>query len=300
MPFLLGAACTKESKSKVDTGAIDAIDRAGSGKGSAGATVTGPVDTTPIPGISLDGLTTKKKVDIFYKLVGSLSSPCGKGHSLRVSITTDTACKRSPFAAKLIVAMLEDEAKEADIREQYNDKYFNKTPARTFKLENVPSMGTSDAPIKLVEFYDYACPACLAFKPEIDQVITELGSEFVIYYKQFPITSKHPDSKSAAQAALAAFRQGKFKEMHDTLFARAPAHKRDDVIGYAKELGLDAVRFTADYDVVAPAVDADQAEGDAAEVNSTPTLFFNGVPYTGPHYGKYLAMWIEEEAAVNR
>lgn len=301
MPFLLGAACTKESKSQADNGAVAALDRAGSDK-SAGAKITpppGPVDTTPLPGVDIDKLN-KKQQDLFYKLVASLPSPCGKAHSLRTSVTSDQTCKRAPFAAKLVEAMLEDEAKESDVREQYNDKYLNKVPAKSFKLDGVAFMGTQDAPIQLVEFYDYACPACQQFKPEVDQVIQELGSEFVIYYKQFPLTSKHPDSHSAAQAALAAQKQGKFKEMHDTLFERAPAHKRDDVIGYAKELGLDIGKFTADYDAMAAEVDTEQAEGDAAGVDHTPTLFFNGVEYSGPHYAKYLAMWIEEEAAVNR
>jgi protein-disulfide isomerase len=301
MPFLLGAACTKESKSQADNGAVGAMDRAGSGSTKVGgATVPpGPVDTTPLPGIEIDKLS-KKQQDLFYKLVGSLPSPCGKAHSLRTSVTSDQTCKRAPFAARLVAAMIEDEAKETDVREEYNNKYLNKTPPKSFKLEGVAYMGTPDAPIQLVEFYDYACPACQQFKPEVDQVIQELGSEFVIYYKQFPLVSKHPDSHSAAQAALAAQKQDKFKEMHDTLFQRAPAHKRDEVIGYAKELGLDLAKFTADYDALAAEVDTEQAEGDAAGVDHTPTLFFNGVEYTGPHYAKYLAMWIEEEAAVNR
>jgi protein-disulfide isomerase len=301
MPFLLGAACTKESKSKIDNGAVEAIDRAGSGS-SAGATVTpppGPVDTTPLPGVAVDKLN-KKKLDVFYKLVASLPSPCGKGHSLRTSVTSDATCKRAPFAAKLVASMLEDEAKESDVRDQYKAKYLTKSPAREFKLDGVPYMGTPDAPIKLVEFYDYACPACAQFKPEIDQAVASLGGDFVIYFKQFPLTDKHPDSHSAAQAAIAAFKQDKFKEMHDALFQRSPAHKRNDVIGYAKEMGLDLARFEADYDAVSKQVDADQTEGDAQGVNHTPTLFFNGVEYSGPHYAKYLALWIEEEVAVNR
>jgi protein-disulfide isomerase len=302
MPFLLGAACTKESKSKpVDNGAIDAIDRVGSGgSGSAGGTVqTGPVDTTPLPGIATDKLN-KKKLDTFYKLVASLPSPCGKAHSLRTSVTSDATCKRAPFAAKLVASMLEDEAKEADVRNQYKAKYQSKVTPKEFKLDGVPYAGTPDAPIKLVEFYDYACPACQAFKPELDKAVEAMGGEFVIYFKQFPLTDKHPDSHSAAQAVIAAHKQDKFTEMHAVLFQRSPAHKRNDVLGYAKELGLDVARFEADYDAASAQVDADQAEGDAGGVNHTPTLFFNGVEYSGPHYAKYLAMWIEEEAAVNR
>src|SRR5258705_10599681 len=96
MPFLLGAACTKESRSSADNGAIGAMDRAGSGSGSGktGATVPpGPVDTTPLPGIEVEKLS-KKQQDLFFKLVASLPSPCGKAHSLRTSVTSDQTCKR--------------------------------------------------------------------------------------------------------------------------------------------------------------------------------------------------------------
>jgi len=293
-PFLLGAACTKEGKSKPDTGAIEAIDRAGSGEGPSA-----PIDRTPLLGVSVDKLS-KKKQDSFYKLVGTLPSPCGKSHSLRTSVASDTSCKRAPFAARLVEAMLEDEATEDDVKEQYKDKYQDKSTPRSFVLDDTPHVGATDAGVVLVEFYDYACPACQGFKPEVDRVIAEHGSDFVIYYKMFPLVSKHPDSHSAAQAALAAFRQDKFKEMHDLLFERAPAHKRENVIGYAKQLGLDLPTFEADYDAMSAKVDADQKQGDDAGVDHTPTLYFNGVEYKGPHLAKYLGMWIEEEVAVNR
>jgi protein-disulfide isomerase len=121
----------------------------------------------------------------------------------------------------------------------------------------------------------------------------------------FPYTTlfrsnKHPDSKSAAQAALAAQAQGKFREMNEMLYAKSPAHKRDDVIGYAKELGLDAAKFEADYDAAAARVETDIAQGEGLGVSSTPTLYFNGRHYTGPHEAKYIGLWIDEEVAVNR
>ena len=292
VPFLLGAACTKKGDAKpTDTGAIEAGDR---------VEPAGPVDTTPLPGIDVSKLASKKQ-QLFYKLVGSLSSPCGKAHSLRTSVVSDQTCKRAPFAAKLVVAMLEDEATEADVKQEYNDKYNNKAAPKVFKLDGVPHHGPADAPIVLVEFYDYGCSACQAFKPVLEQVLGKYKSEVVVYYKQFPIAAKHPESPSAARAALAAHKQEKFAPMHDLLFQRAPEHRREQVIGYAKQLGLDMQRFEADYDGAAALVEADQKEGDAAGVDHTPTLFFNGMEYKGPtQTSKYLGMWVEEEIAVNR
>ena len=69
--LLAGAACEKKPAKSGDTGAINALDRAGS--------ETGPADNSPLQGIDVSKLS-KEKQDLFYKLVSSLSSPCGKAH----------------------------------------------------------------------------------------------------------------------------------------------------------------------------------------------------------------------------
>src|SRR5688572_5612744 len=102
LPALMGFACDK-GKKQGDTGAVNALDRANEQKG--------PVDETPIEGVDISKLSADKQ-KLFYKLVGSLSSPCGKAHSLRTSFTQDTACKRAPFAVRYVQALLEDEATE--------------------------------------------------------------------------------------------------------------------------------------------------------------------------------------------
>jgi protein-disulfide isomerase len=101
-------------------------------------------------------------------------------------------------------------------------------------------------------------------------------------------------------AAVAANQLGKFKEMHRLLFARSPAHSREAVMGYAKELGLDPAKFEAAYNAAGAQVATDLAQGDAAGVEATPTLYFNERKYEGPLHPKYIAMWIDEEMAVNR
>jgi protein-disulfide isomerase len=116
----------------------------------------------------------------------------------------------------------------------------------------------------------------------------------------FPIESKHPDSRSAAQAVLAANAQGHFKEMHDVLFAKSPAHNHDAVSGYAKDMGLDMAKFEQDYDRMGAQVTADEKQAEAAGVDSTPTIFFNDRKYDGPIAVKYVEAWIEEELAANR
>jgi len=286
--FAASGGCEKK-KSTGDTGAINALDH---------ATVDhGPVDETPLSGIDVSKLGDKQKA--FYKLIGSLSSPCGKGESLRKSYTSDTSCKRAPFAVRYVAALLADEGSETDVRQEYEKKYTAEVKPVKLDISKSPHFGAEDAPIKLVEFFDYQCPHCQAFKPMLEQVVADEHGKVAEYFKMFPLP-KHVDSKNASQAALAAGQMGKFKEMHDLLFAKSPAHTKDDVVGYAKQLGLDQAQFEVRYAAAAAAVDHDIAEGEAAGVDSTPTLFFNDRKYEGPMHPKYIEMWIEEELAVNR
>ena len=299
LPLFAGAAC--EKKKPNDTGAISAMDRAGSGGsgGSSTASVGPAADTTPMKGIDVGKLDGDKQ-KLFYGLVASLKSPCGKSHSLRTSYEQDTACKRAPFAVKYVAALIEDEVKEADLREFYANKYEKEPQKQKIDTSKAVRVGKPDAPVRLVEFFDYACPACAMFAPALDKVEQTHAGKVVVYYMMYPIESRHPDSRSAAMAAYAANAQGKFHDMHKVLFERSPQHGKGAVLGYAKQLGLDPAKFEADYAAADAQVTADLKIGEGAGVDSTPTLFFNERRYEGPMNPEYIGMWIDEEIAVNR
>jgi protein-disulfide isomerase len=257
-----------------------------------------PPNTDPIPGVDVSKLD-EAKAKRFFALASTLPSPCGKAHSLRTSITEDTSCKRASFAARYVIEMLADEASDKDAKEFYELHYKKDTPRQSFKLDNAPYSGAPDAPVKLVEFFDYGCPTCKQYVPMLKEALAPFPDQAVLYYKQFPLPS-HVHSKGAAQAALAAHEQGKFQQMHELLFARAPSHTKPELTNYAKTIGLDMARFEASYMANRAKVEADVAEGNAAGVDGTPTVFINGKKYEGPHHPKYMSMWIEEELAVNR
>jgi protein-disulfide isomerase len=284
---LVGASCDKKSSANPEqNGVIEAADRV-------------KVDTTPIPGVDLSKLEgDKDKEHEFYRLVDHLQSPCeGKVESLRKSVT-DKACKRATFAVRIVVSLLADEAEPGEIEEAYNGHYKD-VKAHSFNLDGVPHKGPTDAPVQLVEFLDFGCGVCKRFAPILKETLAEFPNEAVLYYKQFPLEA-HPHSEGAAKAALAAQAQGKFKEMHDLLFEKAPRHQISELAEYAKQLGLDPDKFQRDFTAAAARVQADRAEGERADIRGTPALFINGREYTGPHHPRYVRMWIEEELAVNR
>jgi protein-disulfide isomerase len=87
----------------------------------------------------------------------------------------------------------------------------------------------------------------------------------------------------AAEAALAARDQGKFREMHLLLLERSPKLDRASLIDCAKALKLDVPRFTRDLDAMRhkAEIDRDVKLGETLDLFSTPTIFINGVKLIG-------------------
>jgi len=77
--------------------------------------------------------------------------------------------------------------------------------------------GGESAPVVLVEYSDFQCPACGAWEPYIRQFKNDYGSNIKVVYKQFPLP-QHLNAERAAEASEAAGLQDKFWEMHDKLF----------------------------------------------------------------------------------
>jgi protein-disulfide isomerase len=128
--------------------------------------------------------------------------------------------------------------------------------------------------VLIVEFSDYQCPFCSQAEPLLDQVMQAYPKDVRRVYKQFPLTSIHPNAMPASKAAIAAGKQGKFWEMHAKLFANARELTADNFKKWAGELGLDVARF--EQDLGSPDVQWIVGAGRAASVTGTPTIFVNG------------------------
>ena len=141
-----------------------------------------------------------------------------------------------------------------------------------------PVEGPSDAKVTIVEFSDYQCPFCSQAEPLLDQVMAAYPKDVKRVYKQFPLTSIHPNAMPASKAALAAGKQGKFWEMHAKLFANMRELTPDNFKKWAGELKLDMPRFEKDMasPEIQAQVDKEMQEARAADVTGTPTIFVNG------------------------
>jgi len=163
-------------------------------------------------------------------------------------------------------------------------------PAATIVDPNLPpavakgyTMGRPDAPVQILEFADFECPACgnysVVTEPDVRKRIIEPGLARVTYY-DFPLP-QHKNTLVASEAAACANDQGKFWEMHDRLFqgqtdwnTEATSDPVSVMQGYAKALGLDADKWRACVDARTHEREilANKAEGERRQVNQTPTF----------------------------
>lgn len=150
--------------------------------------------------------------------------------------------------------------------------------------------GKVDSKVTLIEYGDFQCPPCASIHPTIKTVIEEYKDQIQFVFRNFPITTSHPNAKAAAGTAEAAGLQGKYWEMHDKIFESQSAwsnlggtERTDFFAGYAKDLGLDIDKFDSDLSGTTNSVSVnekinfDYALGKKAGVDATPTFYLNGV-----------------------
>lgn len=142
-----------------------------------------------------------------------------------------------------------------------------------------PAFGPAAAPVTIVMFSDFQCPACARTHPELKRVIAEYKDKVRFVVRDFPLENAHPYAFEAALSANAAHRQGKFVEYIEILYRNQEAVDGASLRKYAEELKLDLAKFEAA--VADPAANAeirkDQADGRSCGVAGTPTIFVNGV-----------------------
>ncbi len=163
-------------------------------------------------------------------------------------------------------------------------------PTANIVTDTDHATGNPGAPVTIIEYADFQCPACASYAPVMERIISDYSPDDVrVVYRYFPLKTIHPNATLAAQAAEAASLQGKFWEMHTLLYERQAeweklGNPRDMFATYATTLSLDADKFTDDMDSkeVRARVNADYISGTKAGINSTPTFFVNGEEIDGP------------------
>lgn len=153
--------------------------------------------------------------------------------------------------------------------------------------------GKGSTGVKLVEYGDFQCPACGEFYPTVEQVVEKYQNLIYFQFRNYPLTSLHPNALAAAHAGEAAALQGQFWPFYNKLYQENDKYYQSneayntwigssdplpDFVSYAQALGLNVAKFKSDFasSKVNDIVQADMNAGNNLSIQGTPTFFIDG------------------------
>ena len=182
------------------------------------------------------------------------------------------------------------------LKRQYGFKSLLEPLREEVATAGYPSRGPATARVTIVEFSDFECPFCGGLFPALKTIEKTYAQTVRIVYRQFPLTNVHPHAQKAAEASLCAGEQGRFWEMHDSMFGFQEDLTVDSLKLRAMELGLDVPAFNTclDSGKHVETILKDKADAATLGVTGTPTLFVNGRMILGNQPAELRAL-IEDE-----
>lgn len=148
-----------------------------------------------------------------------------------------------------------------------------------------PVLGSSNAPVTMIEFSDFQCPFCSQYftqtLPAVEKNYIDSGKVKLVF-KNMPLENLHPNAKAAAMAAECANEQGKFWDYHNKLFANQNSWANLSSVNatstfkqYALQIGLDTTNFNScvDSGKYSDKVNKDSQDGASYGATGTPTFF---------------------------
>jgi len=268
----------------------------------------GPVtDLSKIKEIDWSGLSeAQKKTGL--KVMNDNGCNCGCKMTIAVCRERDSSCRRSLIFARTILDSLHDGKPEAEVVKVLKAKADTFVEAKmpddagvVYRIDSgkSPVRGPKEAAVTIVEFSDFQCPYCAGLQPTLDQVLKAFPKEVNLVYKQFPLNI-HQYARQAAVASVAAHQQGKFWQFHDKMFQNFNSISEDNIKKWAKEVGLNMGDFekAMQSGTLETVVQKDIADGAAARVLGTPTLFINGKRVEDRSFEGFKKSILEELAAA--
>lgn len=153
-------------------------------------------------------------------------------------------------------------------------------------VPGVPMAGNPQGDVTVAEFFDYRCSYCRKMQPSIARLLAE-DPKVQLVLMEWPIFGGI--SIEVAAAAIAASWQGRYRQVHDGLFAYRGPLDHDALREIVQAAGVDVPRLDDDLvrrhkDIVAI---LRQVNGvaEALGFNSTPSLLIgdNPIPGTLPY-----------------
>jgi protein-disulfide isomerase len=145
-------------------------------------------------------------------------------------------------------------------------------------------LGSSTAPLKIVEFADYECPYCAATQPRIDSLLEMYPLGLAVLVRHFPLRNLHPQAFEAAMAVECAAAQNRFESMHHVLYRQQSRVVREEWGALGKDAGVadtGALVKCVESQRYAARIRADIKAGESIGVEATPSIVLGDSLYVG-------------------
>jgi protein-disulfide isomerase len=157
------------------------------------------------------------------------------------------------------------------------------TSERWIKIKSDPrdfSIGPADAPVVIVEFFDYRCGYCRAAQEWVGDVIRDRRDVRVVF-KEFPILSQ--ESMEAARASIAALPQGRYWAFHRALMNFTGDLSSERIDALARESGIDVARMRREMgrEEITTLLEETRAHAIDLDNTATPLFLINGEMIAG-------------------
>lgn len=188
------------------------------------------------------------------------------------------------------------------VPESYKNKTLTAPPiSQIIELNHDAYKGNPDAKVIIIEFGCYSCHYTKLVEPTVQKIIKQYGDKILFIYMDFPLSKTHDNALLASKAAHCAFDQGKYWEYREYLFANQPKQYYDDLLIYARELGLNEEKFKEclDTEKYSELVNNMYQIGLSSGVSVTPTFFINNQTIIGAKDFKEFKKVIDKELGLN-
>jgi thiol-disulfide isomerase/thioredoxin len=262
-------------------------------RADTGALPSGDDHAAP-PGVDISKLDDFER-KVFFRVVNRESSACGKGHSLLYSAKHDNTCRASFYAVRYVAHLVDSGLTDSEIGEKLEKRF--RTPRHPhLDVAEAPFKGSPSGRVTVVEFVDYECPHCKHAQTLMRQLVDEYPTDIKVCFKHFPLSS-HTNARLAAEAAVAAAKQGKFWQYNEKVWTNSDSLTPAILEKSAKEVGLDVARWRKDMDSdgIKGRVQRDRSEGIDLGINATPSIYINGRKYEDPLEISSLKDWVDED-----
>ena len=238
-----------------------------------------------LPGVDTASLTPRELTK-WQEYVGELLAPCSdQPVSIAQCVSESRDCAACLPAAKFLV----ERVRRGDARAQAEAAYrarFAPDAVKSIDTTGSPKKGAESPAVTLVEWADFECPFCAVAAPLLKKVVDKYPGQVQLVFKHYPLSS-HQHSETAARAAVAAQRQGKFWPLQQAMFeSQKSGLDETNIRKLARDAGLDLKSFESDIasEATADSVARDRKQADELGLEGTPMIYINGRYFSLEHF----------------